>query len=145
MSSIRYIYISLDICVVSLTLQSPVLLNIHNQCKAIYLTSTVYFIYGGTWHSAPDQEIDADAVMQNRLEFNSGQDILKEALIYKIQIQRAESDKSSYDAPKCIQLLVVWCVERTKELYISALLVEHDKELNEDKLRQLHQKYWAVG
>jgi hypothetical protein len=130
------------ICIVSLTLQSPVSLNIHNRCQGINLTSPVYFIHGGEWCIVPNQEINVDAVMQNRLEFDSGQDILEGALIYRIRRQHAESDKSAHDSSKNINLLVAWYVEHTKELHIRALLVEHDKEFDEDKLRGLYQKCW---
>jgi hypothetical protein len=76
---------SVLICVVSLALQSPVLLNIHNQCQGINLTSPVYFIHGGRWPIAPDQAIDVNAVMQNPIEFDAKQNILEGALVYRIQ------------------------------------------------------------
>jgi hypothetical protein len=132
------------ICV-SLVLQSPVSLNIHNQCQDINLTSPVYFIHGGKWHVVPDQEIDVDAIMRSRLEFDSGQDILEGILVYKIQRQHAKSDEFVQDKSKNIQLLVAWHAEHTKGLHVRALLIEHDKEFNwdEDKLRELHQKCWC--
>jgi hypothetical protein len=99
---------------------------------------------GGEWYTVFDQEIGSRDVMMNRLEFSSEQDILEGILVYKIQRQHAESDESIQDESKCIQLLVAWHVEHTKGLHVRALLVEHDKEFNwdEDKLEQLHQKYW---
>jgi hypothetical protein len=135
---------SLLICVVSLVLQSPISLNIHNQCKDIKLTSPVYFIHGGIWHTVPDHTIDVDAIMRNQLEFDSGQDILDGILLYKIQRQHTESDKLVQAESKNIQLLVAWHVEPTKELNVCALLIEHDKEFDEDKLKRLHQKYWYL-
>jgi hypothetical protein len=125
-------------------LQSPISLNIHNQCQDINLISPVYFVDGGKWHVAPDQKIDAHAIMRNCIEFDSEQDILKGALVYKMQRKRTESDKSAQDKSRRIQLLVAWHVEPTKELNVRALLIEHDSELNEDKLRKLHQKYWHL-
>jgi hypothetical protein len=124
------------IYVVSLVLYSPLSLNIHNQCKDIHLTSPVYFIHGGKRHILPDQEIVFNAVMQNRIEPDPGQDIPEGTLVYKIQRKQDESNR--------IWLLVAWGVEHTKELHVRAFLVEHDKEFNwdEDKLRQLYQKYW---
>jgi hypothetical protein len=96
----------------------------------------------GRWHVVPDQEIDVDTVMRNCIEFSSRQDILEGALVYRIQRKHAEYDRPAQDRSKCIQLLVAWHVEHTKELHMRALLIEHDGELDEDKLRQVYQKYW---
>jgi hypothetical protein len=144
------------IYVISFVLQPLVLLNIHNQCQDVNLTSPVYFINGGEWCVAPDQKIDVDAVVKNYLEFDSEQDMLEGALIYRIQRRetsffeierktqrkRVKIDKSAQDESKHIQLLIAWHGEYTKGLHVRALLVEHDKEFDEDELRQLHQKCW---
>jgi hypothetical protein len=129
------------ICIASLALRLPVLLNIHNQCQNINLTSPVYFIHGGRWLTVPDQEIDANAVMQNRLEFDIKRDILEGALVYRVQRKHAESTQ---DEPKQIWLLVAWNGKYTKRLYVHALLVEHNRRLNEDRLKKLYQKYWPL-
>jgi hypothetical protein len=141
-SSIRDVYIFVLIYVVSLALQSSVSLNIHNQYQNINLTSPVYFIHGGKWNVVPDQKVDVNAVMRNYIEFDSGQDILEGALVYRIQRKHAKYDEFVQDGSKNIQLLVGWYVEHTKELDVRAVLVEHEKELNEDKVMRLHQKYW---
>jgi hypothetical protein len=131
------------ICVVSLALQSLLAFNIHNWCQDIDLIYPVYFIYGGKWQVIPDQEIDASTIMRNRIEFDSGQDILEGALIYRIQRrQHAESNEFIQNEPKSVQLLIAWHVEHAKELHVRAVLVEHGWKLDEDKLRRLHQKYW---
>jgi hypothetical protein len=128
----------------SLALQSPISLNIHNQCQDINLISPVYFIHGGKWYTTPDQKVNVNAVMRNHLEFDSGQDILEGILTYKIQRQHAESEEFVQAESKSVQLLIAWNIEHTKGLHVYALLVEHDKELGEDKLRRLHQKYWHL-
>jgi hypothetical protein len=125
-------------------LQSLVSLNIYNQCQAINLASPVRFVHGGRWTVIPDPEIDVNTVMRNYIEFDSEQDILEGALMYRTQRQHAESDESARDESRRIQLLVAWHVEHTKELHIRALLVEHDRELDEDKLKKLHQKCWHL-
>jgi hypothetical protein len=107
------------IYIVSFALQSPISLNIHNQCKDIGLISPVYFIHGGKWPAVPDPKIDVNAVMQNRLEFDAGQDILEGALVYRIQRRHVES---AQDESKQIWLLVAWN--------------------GEDRLRKLYQKHW---
>jgi hypothetical protein len=129
------------ICVVSLALRLPVLLNIHNRCQDINLTSPVYFIHGGRWHTVPDQEIDANAVMQNCLELDAGQDILEGALVYRVQRKHAES---AQDESKQIWLLVAWNGEYTKGLDVRALLVEHNKRLDEVRLKRLYQRRWPL-
>jgi hypothetical protein len=91
---------------------------------------------GGRCHVASDWEIDVNAVMRNRLEFDFRQGILEGALVYRIQRKHA---KSAQDESKRICLLVVWSIEYTKGLRVHALIVKHDKKLDEDKLRKLHQ------
>jgi hypothetical protein len=127
--------------VASLVLRSPISLSIHNRCKDVHLTSLVNFIRGGEWHAVPDQGIDANVIMRNRIELDYEQDILEGALIYKIQRKHT---KSARDESKYIQLLVAWRVEHTKGLDTRVLLVEHDDELDEDKLRRLHQNCWHL-
>jgi hypothetical protein len=155
--ALKILILFILIHIVSFVLRSPILLNIHNQGQSISLTSPVYFIHNGKWHIAPDQEIDINTMMSNRIEFDSRQDILEGALVYRIQKKktsflekecgthrkRAKIDKSIQDESKYIQLLVAWRVEHT-ELHVRVLLVEHDRELDEDKLKKLHQKCWHL-
>jgi hypothetical protein len=119
-------------------------LNIVNQCQDINLISPVHFAYGGKLDVVPDQEIDVNTVMRNRLEFDSEQDILEGILLYKIQRQPAESDVLIQDESKNTQLLVAWHGEYIKGLHVRAVLIEHDKELDQDKLMRLYQKYWYL-
>jgi hypothetical protein len=175
-------------------------------------------MYGGRWNVIPSHTIGANTIMRSHLEFDSGQDILKGALIYKIQEYTA-SDESSIqnesDHPyqannvflyvqgeytnaymrrkwrllqannqslldyltndegahvvpdvgiddtngdialalirdlirnesKQTQLLVVWNGKHTEGLHVRALLIEHDWELDEEKLRKLHQRHWHL-
>jgi hypothetical protein len=131
---------SVLICIVSLTLQSPVLLNIHNQCKDINLTSPVYFIHGGRWPIAPDQEIVVNAVMQN-IKFDAEQDLLEGALVYRIQRRHVES---AQDESKHIWLLIAWNGGYVNGSDVCALLIEHNKRLGEDRLKKLYQKRWPL-
>jgi hypothetical protein len=124
---------------ISLTLPSLISLDIHNQHQGINLTSPVYFIHGGGWHVVPDQEIDVNAVMRSCLEFDSGQDILEGALVYRIQRKHTKLVKPTHNESRYIQLLVVWSVEYTTGLHVHALIVKHDKKLDEVKLKKLHQ------
>jgi hypothetical protein len=76
------------------------------------------------------------------IEFNSGQNIMEGIMTYKIQRKHDRSVKITQNESKIIHLLIDWHFEHTKELHVRALLVEHDGELDEHKLRRLHQKYW---
>jgi hypothetical protein len=124
---------------ISLVLQSPIALNIHNRYREINLISPVYFIHRGKWHVTPGQETDVSTVMRNRIEFGSGKDILEGALACKIQRKHAESAQVE---SKRICLLVAWHVKYIEGLHVRALLVEYASELDEDKLRRLCQMYW---
>jgi hypothetical protein len=142
----RYVYAFCAYLYCSLTLQSPVSLNIYNQCQDINLISPVYFIHGGKWDVVPNREIDVNTMMTNRIEFDFGQDMLDGALAYRVQRQHAESDEFVRYGSKGIWLLVVWRGKYTEGLRVIVLLVEHDQEIDwdEDKLRWLHQKYWDL-
>jgi hypothetical protein len=131
------------ICVASLALRSPVLLNIYNRYQDINLISPVYFVHGKRWNVAPGQEVDIFHVDQNRLEFDSGQEIQEGVLVYTIQRKHAGSDEFIQDESKNIQLLVAWQVDHTKGLDARALLIEHGNEFiwDEDKLKKLYQEY----
>jgi hypothetical protein len=80
----------------------------------------------------------------HRLEPNSIGNTLEGILIYRLQKKHAIFVKSFHDEAKHIQLLIAWRIEYTKEVYVRALLVEHDSELDEDKLKRLYQKCWHI-
>jgi hypothetical protein len=124
-------------CVTSLALQSLISLNIHNQCQDIKLISPVYFIHGGKWRAALDQRIDVNTVMKNCVEFDAKQDTLEGALAYKIQHVGSDQDESKHH-----WLLIAWHSEYTSGLHVCALVVEHNKQIDKDRLRKLYQKRW---
>jgi hypothetical protein len=99
-------------------------------------------MHGGKWSMVPDQEINTNTVTRNRVEFNSRQVILEGALVYKIQ--RRQHTELAQDESKSIWLLVVWNGKHTKELHVRALLIEHNKRLDEDRLKKLYQKRWPL-
>jgi hypothetical protein len=96
-------------------------------------------MHGGRWHVAPDQEINVENDMRKYLKLDVGQGILEGALAYRIQRKHAESIQYK---SKHIWLLVAWRFKYTKEPHVRALLVEHNKRLDENRLRKLYQKYW---
>jgi hypothetical protein len=99
---------------------------------------------GGKWHVTPCQEIDVNGVMQNCIEFCSRKDVLEGALVYRIQRKHDESDRTTRDKSKSVQLLVVLHVDHTEGLNVRALLVEHGKKLVKYKLKRLYRKYWHL-
>jgi hypothetical protein len=116
-------------------------LNIHNWCININLTFPVYFIHGGKWNAIPNQKIDVNSVMQNCLKFDTEQDILEGALVYRIQRKHVVS---AQDESKHNWLLVAWKGEYTRGLHVHVLVVEHNKRLDEDRLKRLYQKHWPL-
>jgi hypothetical protein len=100
---------------------------------------------GGRWNIVPDHEIGINTVMRNHLELDSGQNILEGVLVYRIQRrQHTGSDESVHDESRNTQLLIAWHIKYTEGLHVRVLLVEHDSELDEDKLGILQQKYWHL-
>jgi hypothetical protein len=90
-----------------------------HQPQTNNLTSSDYFTHDEESYVVPDLEAyDDDDVMSDLIR----------------------------DEPKCIQLLVTWYGKHARELYVRALLIEHDQKFNwdKDKLRRLYQKYWHV-
>jgi hypothetical protein len=129
------------ICVFSFALRLAVSLNIYNQCKEINLTSPVYFIHGGKWYAELDQKIDTDAKMQNHIELDAKQDILEGALVYRVQRKHTVP---AQDESKGVWLLITWNSDYTKEPDVCALVIEHNKQLDEDRLRKMYQKSWSL-
>jgi hypothetical protein len=62
-------------------------------------------------------------------------------LVYRIQRKHVGF---AQDESKHIWLLVAWGGEHIKGLHVCALVVEHNKRLDEDRLKRLHQKYWSL-
>jgi hypothetical protein len=94
-------------------------------------------MHGGKWRAALDQEISVNVTMQNRIEFDAKQDILKGALVYKIQHIEADQDESTHN-----WLLIAWHSEYTSGSHVRALVVEYNKQLDGDRLRRLYEKRW---
>jgi hypothetical protein len=123
---------------VSLDLQLPAYVTIHNQCLNIKLVSPVYFGNGAVCSRLFDQQIDINAKVND----------FEGAFLYKLQrfvepnvqhdvdILTTETDKSG---TKCVRILMAWKVKDSK-LSLYVVLVEHTKGFtwNEDKLKRLY-------
>jgi hypothetical protein len=139
------INITVLMCTVSLDLQLPACVIIHNQCLNTKLVSPVYFGNGAVCPKLSDQQIDIDAKMNASFEIYATQDDFEGALIYKLQRYiepdvRCDTDilttEANKNETKCVHMLVAWKVKDSRPL-ICAVLVEYAKELNEDKLKRL--------
>jgi hypothetical protein len=116
-------------------------LNIHNQCSNIGLLSPTYATHG--WlecHKPPAYKVCAGDTMRSSFIIKSD-DASYGVLIYNLQGKQVhESTEIIGDASSTVQLLVIWRIFESKELYGDVLLVEHDKKLDEDDLRELYSK-----
>jgi hypothetical protein len=113
---------------------SKVKLIIHHQCPGIELVSPLYCGDGAVGHLSPEQSIDVGSTTQ--VDFNVDPIYNMSAFMYKIQ--RKYIDTSDKEAT-CIQLFVIWKIDKSGEFYIYSCLIEHDKDLvlNRDGMMKL--------
>jgi hypothetical protein len=131
---------------ISLSLQLPSYVTIHNQCPNIELVLPVYFGNGAVCPKLSNQQTDVSTKMNASFEINPVQDELEGALLYKLKrcpdIQHT-MDISTKEAneveAKCTQMFIAWKVKGSKP-FVYVVLVEHAKEFtwDEDKLRKLY-------
>jgi hypothetical protein len=135
---------------ISLNLQLPALVTIHNQCSNIELVSPVYFGNGAVCPKLFDQQIAIDTEIRTSFEIYATQDGFEGALLYKLQKHVVSDDQRNMDTlttktneneAKCVQLLVAWKVKDSKS-FVYETLVEHVKEFtwDENELRKLYNK-----
>jgi leucyl aminopeptidase (aminopeptidase T) len=140
------IVVTMLIYTVSLDLQLPVCITIHNQCSNIELVKLVYFSNGAVCPQLSSQQIDIDTKTRASFEIDATQDEFEGALLYKLQ--RYSNSKYNMDTlnieankneTKCVQMLVAWKVTDS-ESFVYVVLVEHVKEFtwNEDELKKLY-------
>jgi hypothetical protein len=125
---------------ISLSIQSSFKLNIHNQCLNVDLVSPMYITYG--WLEGckpPDHKVHAGDIMSSSFIIERLDDESVGTLICKLQRRQSYADRG---AANVVQLLVVWRISESKELYVDVLLVEHDKVFiwNKDNLSDLYHK-----
>jgi hypothetical protein len=142
------INITVLMCTVSLDLQLPACVIIHNQCLNTKLVSPIYFGNDAICPKLSNQQIDIDAKMNASFEIYATQDNFEGAFLYKLQryiepdvqcdtdILTTETNK---DETKCVHILIAWKVMDSK-LSLYVVLIEHAKEFtwNEDKLKRMY-------
>jgi hypothetical protein len=141
-------------CTASFILCGTMDVTVHNQYTSIKLVSPVYFCNHEIYNEYLVERTDASAMMKISLNFDLKK-LSNGILMYELQRKEdVESDCQSItnntfiesigNTPKIMRLLVAWEIKSSRGLSVHIMLVEHDRELalNEDRLRQLYQKYW---
>jgi hypothetical protein len=131
------------IYVISLSVRPSFKLNIYNQCLNVSLVSPVYVTSNNLeCHRPPDHQVYARDTVKSSFIIESGNESYG-ILIYKLQIMQIhEFTKIGKDASSTAQLLIIWRISESNELYADVLLVEHDKgfDLDKDDLEELYRK-----
>jgi hypothetical protein len=93
----------------SLSIESPFKLNIHNQCLDVDLASPTYLIsYGLNFCRAPDYKVCACNIMRSSFTVDDSLHELLGILTYKLQRRKShESTEICKNTSSTIQLLMV--------------------------------------
>jgi hypothetical protein len=127
---------------VSFYIQQSFKLIVHNQCLNVGLVSPIYITDDDLeCYRAPDDKVYAGDIMKSGFTINKSLSESNGALICKLQMnQLHESAETDEDTSSVTHLLVVWRISEFDELYADVLLVEHDKKLDKNNLKELHHK-----
>jgi hypothetical protein len=104
---------------------SRVELIIHHQCPDIELISPVHASFGATCYISPDQRVDTGSTMQTSFNIDPDQEESIGVLIYKLQ--RKNANQFDEEETTCIQLVMIWNVNNSREFRVISDLIEHDK------------------
>jgi hypothetical protein len=136
------------IYVVSLDLQLPSCITIHNQCLNTKLVSPVYFGNGTVCSKLSGQEINIDAAMKACFEINATQDVFEGALLYRLQKYSdgqynmdTSTTETNENEKTHVYMLASWRV-KGYEHSTHIVLIKYTKEFawNEDKLRKFYRE-----
>jgi hypothetical protein len=113
---------------------SKVELTIHHQFPGIELISPVYPGYGATCYLSPDQSVVVDSTTQVGYILDHTWYRSIGVLMYKLQ--RKNTNQSNEGKTTCTQLVLIWKVQKSGELYVYSFLMENDKDhvWNRDEL-----------
>jgi hypothetical protein len=142
------IVVTMLMYIVSLELQLPMYVTIHNRCLNTELVSPVYVGNGAVCPKLSSQQMGISAAMRASFEINATQDEFEGVLIYKLQ-RYSDSQhnmdmtitETNKNEEKCVQMLIAWKVKNYKP-FLHVTLAEHAKEFtwNESELRKFHDK-----
>jgi hypothetical protein len=141
--------------IVSLTLHGEVNVSVYNRYPNIKLSSPVYFCNCETGNEYSVEGMDDGAMMKIGFKYALEQDEPGGILMYEMQRNtrleyQSSADTTSVesveDTSKMMQLLVALKFDSSWEFRPRIVLVEHDNKLvlNEDKLKQLYDKIYAM-
>jgi hypothetical protein len=124
---------------------SKVELTIHHQFPGTELVSPVYASKGATCYLSPDQSVDIGSTAQVGFNINLSQSESIGALMYKLQ--RKNTNEFDGDEAACIQFVIIWKVDDSKEFCVASFLIEHDKGCawDRDGLMKLAEHYSAFN
>jgi hypothetical protein len=116
---------------------SRIELMIHHQFPGIELSSPAYASRHARCCLRPEQKVNVGTTMQAYFNINPDQDEAISILMCKLE--RININELSENETTCIQLLVVWKIDRLKRFYVVTYLMEHDKShvWNRSKLIKL--------
>jgi hypothetical protein len=112
-------------------------LIIHRQFPGIKLTSSVYAGRSATCCLPPDQSVDAGSTVQVDFRIDPAQNRSIGVLMYNLKNtdQFNEDGISTEEEPICIQLFIIWKVNRFKDLLVVSdpIKVDRDPVWDRDK------------
>jgi hypothetical protein len=130
---------------ISLATQPSFKLNIHNKCLNVDLISPKYATSDELeCHRPSGHKVCSGDTMRSGFIIKSDNESFG-VLTYRLKKrQTRESTGINRHTASVSQILVVWRISKSKEIYVDVLLVEHGEwfDCNKDKLRRLYQKYW---
>jgi hypothetical protein len=116
---------------------SKVKLVIRHQFPNIELISPAYIGKYVTCHLPPDQRVNVGSTMQAYFNIDLTRHEPIGVLMYRLQRKNVKpSNKdvmSNEEESTCIQLFIIWKVNRSKEFWVASYLIEYDKSHVLDK------------
>jgi hypothetical protein len=116
-----------------------VMLMIHHQFPDVELISPFYAGDGAVCHLSPDQRVDAESTIQSDFSIDLTQEESVGILMHKLQRKNINQSNevviSSEEEVTCIQFVIIWKVNSSKEVCVDAFLMEHDNNYAWDESR----------
>jgi hypothetical protein len=120
-------------------------LIIYHQFPGVELISPVYVGSGVKYYLPPDQRVMAGSTARIGFNIYSIWIMSMGVMIYKLQRKNTDEFNevtiSNEEEETCIQLVMIWKVNISKEFCVALFLIEHDKDYDWDKLLKLARHY----
>jgi hypothetical protein len=92
-------------------------------------TELIFSVYAGrhaTCSLQPEQKVNIGSTM--RVCFNVDPDQEEAISILMCKLERMNADELNEGDGTCIQLVVIWKIDKSKRLHVVTYLIEHDKD-----------------